>query len=193
MKKIEIPVTGNLEGTIIDFETTHWDAKKGELITSGFLTKEGIVILQRLELTENEFKKRVIEEIQTKKRPWYAFNKEFEEKFLQISVDNELQQKERESAFGALLEEGLLDHYNLLCDPLFNEEIPRFWDAWNSTKDKVLVSKIVRHNYCCLAKEYYLKRKRIDILDVNEIKPFPSSAQVEKMYIRRQLDLFYNM
>jgi len=188
MKKIEIPITGNLEGTIIDCETTHWDTKKGELITSGFLTNEGIVILQRLDLPENEFKKRVIEEIQTKKRPWYAFNKEFEEKFLQISIDNELQQKERESAFGALLEEGLLDHYNLLCDPLFNEEIPRFWDAWNSTKDKVLVSKIVRHNYCCLAKEYYLKWKRIDLLDVNEIKPFPSSAQVEKRYIRRLLD-----
>jgi len=188
MKRIEIAVTTILEGTIIDFETTHWDAKKGELITAGFLSKEGIVILQRLELTENEFKKSVIEEIQTKRRPWYAFNKEFEEKFLQISIDNELQQKERESAFGALLEEGLLDYYNLLCDPLFNEEIPRFWDAWNSTNDKVLVSKIVRHNYCCLTKEYYLKRKRIDLLHVNEIKRFPSSAQVEKRYIRSQLD-----
>lgn len=188
MKKIEIPVTGNIEGTIIDFETTHWDAKKGELITSGFLTKEGIVILQRLDLTENEFKKRVIEEIQTKKKPWYAFNKEFEEKFLPISIDNELQQKERESAFGALLEAGLLTYYNLLCDPLFNDEIPRFWDAWNSTKDMVLVSKIVRHNYCCLAKEHYLKLVRIDKLDVNELEAFPSSAQVEKRYIRRQLD-----
>ena len=190
MKKIEVDITPILEGTIIDFETTHWDVKKGELITAGFLSKEGIVILQRLELTENEFKKRVIEEIQTKRRPWYAFNKEFEEKFLPIVIDKELQQNERESAFGALLEEGLLDHYNSLCDPLFNEEIPRFWDAWKSTKDLVFISKIVRHNYCCLAKEYYLKLKRIDRFDVNKIELFPSSAQIEKTHIRNQLGFY---
>ena len=93
-------------------------------------------------MTENEFKKSVIEEIQTKKRPWYAFNKEFEEKFLQISVDNELQQKERESAFGALLEEGLLDNYNLLCDPLFNEEIPNFGTLGTQLKIRFLSQKL---------------------------------------------------
>jgi hypothetical protein len=190
MKRIEVDITPILEGSIIDFETTHWDVKKGELITAGFLSKEGIVILQRLELTENEFKKRVIEEIQTKRRLWHAFNKEFEEKFLPIVTDKELQKNERESAFGALLDEGLLDHYGLLCDPLFNEEVCRFWDVWKKMKDMVFVSKIVRHNYCCLAKEYYLKLKRIDKFDVNEIKPFPSSAQIEKRYIRKQLGLF---
>lgn len=190
MKRIEVDIPSILEGTIIDFETTHWDVEKGELITVGFLSKEEIVILQRLELTENEFKKMAIEEIQTKKRPWFAFNKEFEEKFLPITMDKELQQNEREAAFGALVDEGLLDHYGLLCDPLFNEEIPRFWNAWKSIKDMVFVSKIVRHNYCCLAKEYYLEQKRIDKLDVNQIKPFPSSAQIEKRYLRNQLDFF---
>jgi len=190
MKRIAVDTTPIFEGTIIDFETTHWDVEKGELISAGFLSNEGIVVLQRLELTENEFKKRVIEEIQTKRRPWYAFNKEFEEKFLPVVIDKELQQNERESAFGALVDEGLLDHYGLLCDPLFNEEVCRFWDAWKSTQDMVFVSKIIRHNYCCLAKEYYLKQKRIDKLDVNEIKPFPSSAQIEKRYIRKQLGLF---
>jgi len=141
-------------------------------------------------MTENEFKKMAIEETQTRRRPWYAFNKEFEEKFLPITIDKELQQDDHESAFGALLNDGLLDHYGLLCDPLFNEEIHRFWNAWKSTKDMVLISKIVRHNHCCLAKEYYLKQKRIDKLDVNQIRPFPSSAQIEKRYIRKQLDFF---
>jgi len=189
MKRIEVDIPSILEGTIIDFETTHWDVEKGELITAGFLSKEGIVILQRLELAENEFKKMVTEEIQTKRRPWFAFNKEFEEKFLPITMDKELQQYERESAFGALLDEGLLDHYGSLCDPLFNEEIHRFWNAWKSIKDMVFISKIVRHNYCCLAKEYYLKRKRMDKFDVNSIKPLPSSAQIEKRFIREQLGL----
>jgi len=187
MKKIQFDHRPtNLEGTIIDFETTNWDVKTGELITAGFLSEEGIVILQRLELTEDEFKKRVIEEIEPKKRPWYAFHKKFEEEFLPIAIDIELQH-ETESAYGALLKEGLLIHYNLLCDPLFNEEIPRFWDAWKSTKDMLFVSKIVRHNCCCLAKEYYLKLKRIDKLDVGEIKPFPCSAPIEKEFIRNQL------
>lgn len=189
MIKIGVGITPILEGTIMDFETTHWDAKSGELITAGFLSKEGIVILQRLELTEGKFKKSVVKSIQTQKRPWYAFNKEFEEKFLPVRVDNELQRYDRESAFGALVEEGLLDHYNSLCDPLFNEEIPRFWEAWKLTTDMLFVSKIVRHNYCCLAKEYYLKLKRIDKLDVNDIKTFPSSALIEKRYIRNQLSL----
>jgi hypothetical protein len=169
MRRIEVNTPSVLEGTIIDFETTHWDVKKGELITAGFLSKEGILILQRLDLAERKFKKMVTAEIQTKTRPWYGFNKEFEEGFLPIAMDKELQQNERESAFGALLDEGLLDHYGLLCDPLFNEETNRFWNAWKSTKDLVFVSKIVRHNYCCLAKEYYLKQKRIDKLDVNQI------------------------
>lgn len=183
MKRIEVDVFPILEGTILDFETTHWDVKKGELITAGFLSNDGVVVLQRLGLTEDEFKKRVIEEIQTKRRPWYAFNKEFEEKFLPIMTDQELQKHERESAFGALLDEGLLDHYGLLCDPLFSEEVCRFWDAWKSTQDMVFVSKIVRHNYCCLAKEYYLKLKRVDKVEPTEIKPFLSSAAIEKKYL----------
>lgn len=69
MKRIEVDVVPILEGTILDFETTHWDVKKGELITAGFLSNDGVVVLQRLGLTEDEFKKRVIEEIQTKRRP----------------------------------------------------------------------------------------------------------------------------
>jgi hypothetical protein len=183
---IKIEVGKPIEGTIIDFETTHWDANKGELITAGFLSKDGIVILQRLELAENEFKKEASMEIQRKRRPWFAFNKEFEEKFLPITIEGELQQYNREAAFGALVDEKLLDHYVLLSDPLFNEEIPRFWNAWKSTKEMVLISKIIRHNYCCLAKEYYIKQKRIDKLDVTRINLLPSSAQIEKNFIRKQ-------
>lgn len=190
MRKIQFDSGLIPNGTIIDTETTHWNVEKGELVTAGFFSQGTITILQRLELTENEFRKRVIEEIQTENRPWYGFNKEFEEKFLLIRMDEELQKHNRESAFGALLEEGLLNHYNLLCDPLFNEEIKRFWEAWKSTKDMVFVSKIVRHNYCCLAKEYYLKLKRIDKLSSSEIKQLPSSAQIEKVHIRKQLGFF---
>lgn len=125
-KKIKIEITPSLNGTIIDFETTHWDVKEGELLTAGFLSKDGVAILQRFELSEDMFKRRVI------------------------------------------------------------EEIHRFWNLWKSTKDVILLSKIIRHNYCCLAKEYYLKLKRIDKLDVTKINLLPSSAQIEKRYNRNQ-------
>jgi len=187
MRSIHINFDLPLDGTIIDFETTHYDVTKGELITAGFLVKSGVLIFQRLELIESEFKEMVIKKMKSMPKPWYAFNKKFEESFIQLSLENELQKREYESAFGALLEEGLLEHYNSLCNPLFNDEIPKFWNAWQITNDKMFVSKIVRHNYCCLIKEYYLKQKRMDKLDVDKIKRFPSSAQMEKRYIQRQL------
>lgn len=187
MNKIEFKIDSKLrKGTIIDIESTHWDSKKGEMITAGFMSRNQVRIFQRLKLTESEFRRIVIKEFEKEERPCYAFHKEIEENFLQISIENELQQN-KESAFGALVDAGLLDHYNSLCDPLFNEEIPLFWDIWNKTCDRVFLSKIVRHNYCCLAKEYYLKLKRIDSINLPEIAVLPSSAQIEKRYIRPQL------
>ena len=95
--------------------------------------------------------------------PWFAFCKQCEEGFCGKSVSKELQFGQ-ESSYGALKDENLLEHYNLLNDPLFNEEIPIFWEAWKKTGNALFISKIVRHNYCCLAKEYYLKLKRFDNL-----------------------------
>lgn len=189
MNIIEIAVDADFEeGTIVDVETTHWDITKGELITAGFLSDNRIKILQRVDLPEQEFKEKVIKELENEKQPLYAFHKKIEEDFLQISIEKDLQNN-REAAFGALLEEGLLDHYNSLCDPLFNEEVPRLWNAWIKIRDMVFLSKIVRHNYCCLAKEYYLKLIRINYESVHEIKKFPSSAKIEKRHIRPQLGI----
>lgn len=186
MKSIKINSELLLDGTIIDFETTHWDAKKGELITSGFLTKKGFKILQRLNSSKDEFKKATLEEMQSMPKPWYAFSKGFEEDFCGHDIAWELQEG-RESAYGALKDSGLLTHYNLLCDPLFNYEVPKFWKLWKITKEPLLLSKIVRHNYCCLSKEYYLKLLRIDKLPIREIKHLINSAPMEKVYFYETL------
>ena len=69
MKKIQINWKLPLNGTIIDFETTHWDAKKGEIITAGFLTKNGFEIIQRLESGEEEFKKTITDEMMSLTKP----------------------------------------------------------------------------------------------------------------------------
>ena len=186
MKKIHINWKLPLIGTIIDFESTHWDAKEGEIITAGFLTKNGFKIMQRLNSNEDDFKKIITEEMKSMVHPWYAFNKSCEEGFCGYDIDLDLQEG-RESAYFALEKSGLLNHYNSLCDPLNNFEVPRFWRSWKITKEPLLLSKIVRHNYCCLAKEYYLKLKRIDNVALEEVKPFRSSAPIEIAHIHEKL------
>ena len=194
MKKIQINWKLPLDGTIIDFESTHYDAQKGELITAGFLSKDGFTIFQRVKSNDAYFRDQMINEILILEKPWYAFNKRCEEGFCRFDIECDLQENTEttyESAYGALKNSGLLNHYNSLCDPLFNNEVPRFWDLWKLTKDPLLLSKIVRHNYCCLAKEYYLKLRRTDNLSLDEIKPFLSSAPIEKIYIQKQLGIIF--
>ncbi len=88
MRSIHINFYLPLDGTIIDFETTHYDVTKGELITAGFLVKSGVLIFQRLELIESEFKEMVVKKMKSMAKPWYAVNKKFEESFIQLSLEN---------------------------------------------------------------------------------------------------------
>jgi hypothetical protein len=192
MKIIKVPLKlTKLDGTIIDIETTQLTPDKGELITAGLLSSEGITIIQRLDSSEANFKKAILKEVRATKKPWYAFKKEMEEQFLSVKIENELQLG-TEASFGSLLRGGLLEHYNALCDPCFSDEIPQFWEAWNATKNLLFVSKIVRHNCCCLSKEYYLKQKWKDRVGPKSIERLPCSAQLEKKQIRRQLGVTFN-
>jgi len=188
MKKIKIEWNTPMKGSIMDIESTHYDATKGELITAGFLSKNGFTILQRVKSSEADFKAYAINELEAFEKPVYAFMKECEEGFCGNTINYDLQIG-KEAAFMALKNEGLLEHYNSLCDPLFNEEIPEYWKAWKITKNPLFLSKIVRHNYCCLAKEYYLKLKRVDKIEPSQIKRFISSAAIEKKCVWPPLDI----
>lgn len=188
MKKIKIEWNTPMKGSIMDIESTHYDATKGELITAGFFSKNGFTILQRVKSSEADFKAYAVNEMEAFGRPLYAFKKECEEGFCGNTIDCDLQVG-HEATYIALKNEGLLEHYNLLCDPLFNEEIPEFWKAWKITKNPLFLSKIVRHNYCCLAKEYYLKLRRVEKVEPSEITQFLSSAAIEKIYIRPSLSV----
>jgi hypothetical protein len=172
-----------VQGTIVDFEGTHFNADKGELVTAGFLSNDGFTIVQRCNLAESEFKATIIDRMQRCEKPWYAYHKQCEEGFSGLTIERELQDG-RESTYTALRRYGLLEHYNALCDPLFNEEIPAFWDVWTNTRNLLFLSKIVRHNYCCLAKEYYLKLRKEDTCTLDDIPRLRSSAPIEKNYIR---------
>lgn len=186
MNKIKIEWKIPIIGSVLDVESTHYDASKGELITAGFLSNDGFTILQRMKSNETDFKVHVGKEMEMIRRPLYAFQKECEEGFCGRCIDHDLQLG-KEAAYVALKNEGLLEHYNSLCDPLSNDEIPDFWETWKQTQSPLFLSKIVRHNYCCLAKEYYLKLKRVDKFEPNKIIRFLSSAAIEKLYIRPSL------
>jgi hypothetical protein len=188
MKKVKIEWNTPMKGSIMDIESTHYDATKGELITVGFLSKNGFTILQRVKSSEADFKAYAVNEMEAFDRPLYAFNKDCEEGFCGNTIDCDLQ-VDQEATYIALRNEGLLDHYNSLCDPLFSEEIPEYWKIWKITKNPILLSKIMRHNYCCLAKEYYLKLKRVDRIEPSQIRRFISSAAIEKKYIWPPLDI----
>jgi hypothetical protein len=188
VRQIRIDRKMSFDGSIMDIESTHYEAARGELITAGFLSANGFTIFQRVKLNDADFKAKVAEEMEAFRRPLYAFNKKCEEGFCGRNIDFDLQH-EREAAYSALKNEGLLEHYNSLCDPLFNEEVPEFWRLWMDTGSLLLLSKIMRHNYCCLAKEYYLKLRRMDKTDPERIVPFLSSAAIEKIYIRPALNI----
>lgn len=188
MERIKIEWNTPMKGSIMDIESTHYDATKGELVTAGFLSKNGFTILQRVKSSKIDFRAYVIAEMEAFGRPLYAFNRNCEEGFCGNIIDFDLQVGQ-EATYIALKNEGLLEHYNSLCDPLFNEEIPEYWKAWKKTKNPLFLSKIVRHNYCCLAKEYYLKVKRVDGIDSSQIGRFLSSAAIEKKYVWPPLNI----
>lgn len=172
-------------GSIVDVETTDLLPSTGELVTVGVLSGDGIRIFQRTGGLE-EFTKSLPEGIF--ESPLYAFNRSFEERFLEVKVNCDLQNG-FESGFAALKGEGLLSLYNRLNDPLINREIPSYWEAYWTLRNPIFLRKIVRHNYCCLCKEYYLKVRRVDGVKVSEIKPFISSAIFEAKWIRPKIAL----
>jgi len=56
-------------GSIIDIESTHYDAVAGELITAGFLSEDGFTIIQRVESSDTDFRVSVDKAMTTFKEP----------------------------------------------------------------------------------------------------------------------------
>ena len=176
-----------IKGCVVDVETTGLTARIGELITCGILRDSGLSVIQRTEESNSEFTKYVNVTLAELERPLYAFNKAFEEGFCHVPISCNLQFYE-ESTYYALKRDGLLSLYNLLGDPLRGAEVPVFWSAYMSLHEPIFLSKIIRHNYCCLVKEYYLKLVRFDGVDVGQVEPLINSAIIEAKWIALKLE-----
>ena len=176
-----------IKGCVVDVETTGLTSSTGELVTCGVLRDSGLSIIQRTEESSKEFLEFVRAELVNLERPLYAFNKSFEEGFCHVPISCNLQLYE-ESTYYALKRDGLLSLYNLLGDPLRGAEVPVFWSAYMPLHEPIFLSKIIRHNYCCLVKEYYLKLVRFDGVDVEQIEPMLNSQLIEAKWIFPKLE-----
>ena len=126
-------------GAIIDIETTGLPSDGAELITLGAVSGNRLFILQRTQ--EYDFSKVVQNALAGLTRPFYAFNKGFEEAMLGIKIDGELQAKSYEKKSDAIA-------VALLHDPFDGEGIQAInaWNDFKRTGDKEYLLRIMDHN-----------------------------------------------
>lgn len=84
-------LSGIFNGTIIDIETTGLEPEYDEIITFGWLVKNVICVIQRFEASLKEFYGIIKEELTILPKPLYAYNAEFERKFLQVKIEKDLE------------------------------------------------------------------------------------------------------
>jgi len=126
------------KGTIVDVETTGLCPKLDRLITVGILRNGEYEVYQATDSSSLLESLRPI--FQTLPRPIYAFNKSFEEGFLGIRIDRELQLRLFESKNEAIRISGVED-------PLgHGSKVPLEWASYLCDKGRDHLDRIVAHN-----------------------------------------------
>jgi len=137
-----------LRGTIVDIETTGVSADRDNLITVGILANGAYRIYQATDGSDMLSALRPI--LQDLPRPIYAFNKGFEESFLQIAVDRELQLRPYESKDDAIRISGI-------SDPLGHGRwVPPEWHQYEGDGRDDHLDRIIAHNLADLQHEMCL-------------------------------------
>jgi len=91
IKRLPIKFTG----TIFDVETTGFSPRAGELITVGYISGSEMHILQRSPFeTEEEFREE-LGDLSSLPRPFFAYNKKFEERWLGFEIDEDIMENWR--------------------------------------------------------------------------------------------------
>jgi len=96
--QLELNPKFSFEGVVLDFETTSYDTKDGEIVCAGFVYKNrAVVIVRTSQLSKEEFYKTlkgVITNLKQTYRDFYAYNSHFEEKWLREHLGLTLKVKE---------------------------------------------------------------------------------------------------
>jgi hypothetical protein len=146
VRKLSLPL--HLNGTVLDTETTGLPHQNAEVVTLGIVSGNEVLILQRTKGDRPIDWQRYLKSLP---RPFYAFNKEFEEKMLGIKVDRELQSRRFERKRDAISIAGLIDP--------FNGNGVHTLDAWRKhvkEGDRASLTQIMEHNEVDLIHEVCL-------------------------------------
>jgi len=145
VRRRKLPVF--FHGTLIDLETTGLpNQQNSEVVTLGIVSGNELKIVQRT--VEENFEAHVRELIRGLPRPFYAFNKVFEEQMLGIEIDRELQAEEFEKKREAIKIMGLHDPFDGL-----GYKVVDAWNNYITSHDKHHLCLIMNHNEACLLLE----------------------------------------
>jgi len=161
----------SLAGTIVDIETTALKPTDGEMITLGVFFSDRITVFQRSDISPEG---KLIFEQQVKNwtdfcpKPYYAYNKDFEEAWLGTRIHHDLMAKwktgaekmrqkgdpaESFSRFGKwpkLSELVSFPQKYFGIEDIEGREVPLLWKEYKTTGDKAKLTSIVNHNLCNL-------------------------------------------
>lgn len=165
MIKKEWHVPLSLQGTIIDIETTALDPSDGELITFGVFYNDLIIVFQRTDTSEagrELFEKYLSNWTDFCPKPYYAYNKGFEEKWLNTKIQYDLMAKWKEGAEKIKTENGTLKwprlnelvsfpHKYYGIEEIDGRGVLLLWKEYVLTGDKEKLNAIINHNLNNLA------------------------------------------
>lgn len=159
-----------LNGTIIDVETTSIKPEDGDLVTLGMFYGDKILIYQRADPTQEgkvEFLRKIDNWKEFCPRPYFAYNKAFEEAWLGTAVDSDLMEKWKREAENHIVDMqtnrkmkwpkvceliSLPHEYYGLSD-IGGRDVPELWEQYSRTRDTALLDKIIYHNLYDLIRE----------------------------------------
>jgi len=147
-REITLPVQLT-RGSLVDIETSGLPIEReAEAITIGYVIGNKIHIIQR---TGKDGKQAFLDQLPSLPRPIYAFNKGFEERFLGIKIDGELQLRPFERKREAIRIEGLKDPFNG-----YGRYARDAWALHIRNDDLSYIEAVMQHNVCCLLSELCL-------------------------------------
>lgn len=133
-------------GTLIDIETNGLPAEDTKLLTLGIVSGDRLEIIQRT--NEGKFNSYARQRLKNLPRPFYAFNKTFEEEMLDIKIDRELQSEQFEKKREAIKISGLPDPFDGQ-----GYKVVSAWNNYITIGDKQQLGLIMDHNEACLLLE----------------------------------------
>lgn len=146
--KAKLPVSLT-NGTLVDVETTGLPSNSSaEMVTAGYITGNSVRILQR---TLSDSSRQLLGRMPSFPKPIYAFNKGFEEHFLDTKIEQEIQAKQFERRRDAIQVAGMDDPFS--GD---GRRVVEAWKAYQSSKNVSHVQSIMKHNLSCLLTELCL-------------------------------------